>query len=136
LRFLDTNIFVRLISGDDSVKATACLALFQRLRDGSEEATTSESVLAEVVYVLSSSKLYRMPREDIRDGLGELLAIDGLRVAQADMCRRALDLFAGNADLDFEDALSVAHMEDRHIAELYSYDRDFDGVPGVTRIEP
>lgn len=47
----------------------------------------------------------------------------------------ALELYAAH-DLDFEDALAVAHMERQDIAEIYSYDRDFDGVAQVGRLEP
>jgi len=35
--------------------------------------------------------------------------------------------------IDFKDALMVAHMERQTVRELYSYDRDFDEVPGVNR---
>jgi len=38
--------------------------------------------------------------------------------------------------MDFVDALAVAHMEAHGIAEIYSYDRDFDAISTVTRIEP
>lgn len=38
--------------------------------------------------------------------------------------------------LDFADALGVAHMEARGIAEILSYDMDFDRLPGVARVEP
>jgi predicted nucleic acid-binding protein len=38
--------------------------------------------------------------------------------------------------LDYEDALAVAHMERLKATGLYSYDADFDRVPGVTREEP
>ena len=48
----------------------------------------------------------------------------------------ALDIFAARPSLDFEDALSVAYMQNEGIAELYSYDRDFDRISGITRIEP
>ena len=49
---------------------------------------------------------------------------------------RALDLFASHSSLDFEDALQIAHMERTGVQELYSYDKDFDRVPSVTRREP
>jgi uncharacterized protein len=136
LRFLDANVFIRLISGDDQAKMRACLALFQRLRAGDEEGTASEAVLAEIVYVLGSARQYGMSRDAIAGGLGNLLSIDGLRVPGRNNYLRALDLFAANRLLDFEDALTVAHMESRGIKELYSYDRGFDSVPGITRIEP
>jgi predicted nucleic acid-binding protein len=52
------------------------------------------------------------------------------------MYLRALDLFATTSGLDFEDALVVAQMERQRLPELYSYDRDFDPLASVTRIEP
>jgi predicted nucleic acid-binding protein len=39
-------------------------------------------------------------------------------------------------EIDFEDALIVAHMEQQAIRDVYSYERDFDEVPGVNRQEP
>jgi predicted nucleic acid-binding protein len=48
---------------------------------------------------------------------------------------RALDLYVAY-EIDFEDALIVAHTERAAIRELYSYDGDFDQVPGVKRQEP
>jgi len=38
--------------------------------------------------------------------------------------------------LDFEDALVIAQMERQKITDLYSYDRGFDKVSGITRHEP
>jgi len=38
--------------------------------------------------------------------------------------------------LDFGDAMIVASMEEGGSTTLYSYDRDFDPVPGITRLEP
>ena len=49
---------------------------------------------------------------------------------------RALELYATHTALDFEDALTVAHMQRLKITELASYDSDFDAIPGVRRIEP
>lgn len=54
MTFLDTNIFLRFLTRDDAPKADACRTLFQRLDRAEEQATTSESVIAEVVYVLSA----------------------------------------------------------------------------------
>ena len=63
--FVDTNIFVRVITQDDPVKTPRCAALFQRARRGTAYLVTSESVVAEVVYALSSRAICRMARADI-----------------------------------------------------------------------
>ena len=38
--------------------------------------------------------------------------------------------------LIFENAVAVAHMEQRGANEIVSYDKDFDRVEGIHRTEP
>ena len=66
MRFLDTNVFLRYLTGDDEIKAQASYELFQRVSLGEEELFTCEAIVAEVVYVLSSPRApYRAkPRRD------------------------------------------------------------------------
>jgi predicted nucleic acid-binding protein len=136
MTFLDTNIILRYLTRDDEIKAQACFALFQRIKQGEELVLTSESVIAEVTYVLSSSSHYHVSHEDIRMRLLPILSLRGLRLSQKKACLRALDLYATYATLDFEDALSVALMEKEKLKEIYSYDTDFDRLPRIKRREP
>ncbi len=136
MRFLDANVFIRLLTRDDEEKAQACFALFQGLRSGDVTATTSESVIAEVVYVLSSRTLYNLPTGEIRKRLQPILALRGLKITGKRRFLRALEIYESYPRLDFEDALTVSHMEHDGIAELVSYDRGFDRVPHIRRIEP
>ena len=136
MKFLDTNIFIRYLTGDDRVKAQACFELFQQVGEGREELQTCEAMLAEIAYVLSSRSLYGLNHAEIRDRLAPILLLRGLRIPNKGGCLRALDIYAERGGLDFEDALAVAYMEAQGITEIYSYDRDFDRVPSVTRLEP
>jgi len=133
--FVDTNIFLRYLTKDDPDKAQACFELFKRAEANQVALTATETVIAEVVYVLSSKRTYNLPRDQIRARLYPLLTLQGLRLPQRQTVLRALDLYVAY-EIDFEDALIVAHMERQAIRELYSYDRDFDEVPGVNRQEP
>ncbi len=136
MQFVDTNVFLRHLTGDDPRKAQACFQLLQKAQRNEITLTTSEAVIAEVVYVLSSSKqIYTLTRAEIRSRLYPLLSIPGLKLPRRKMYLRALDLYA-SYPLDFEDALIVAQMEHQKMKEVYSYDREFDRVPGVTRLEP
>lgn len=137
MRFLDTNIFLRFLTRDDEAKAEACYRLFQRAQRGEEEFFTSEAIIAEVVYVLSSPRApYRLSRGEIRSRLIPLLTLQGLSVPQSEVYLRALDLYVSYPPLDFEDALAVAHMEQQGISAIVSYDRDFDLISGLERLEP
>jgi predicted nucleic acid-binding protein len=116
--------------------ATACHALFRRIDEGFEEVTVLDSTVAEVVYVLSSRALYGQPRDAIRNRLSVLLSIRGVRVENRARCLRALDIWVGNRLLNFGDTLLAAAAQEANEAEIYSYDRGFDRVEGVRRVEP
>ncbi len=63
--FVDTNIFLRYLTRDDPDKAQACFELFKRAEANQITLTATETVIAEVVYVLSSKCINRaMPTTD------------------------------------------------------------------------
>jgi predicted nucleic acid-binding protein len=138
MTFLDTNIFLRFLTRDDEAKAEACRRLMLRLDAGEAEATTSESVLAEVAYVLSarSGVGYALAPAEVAARLKPLLSMPGLKLAHKRSYQHALDVYAAHPFLDFEDALSVAHVSRQRLSSVTSYDRDFDKVAGITREEP
>lgn len=137
MRFLDTNVILRYLTRADEAKAGACYQLFQRVQRGEEELLTCEAIVTEVVYVLSSQRApYRLSHEEIRARLVPILTLRGLRLPQKRVYLSALDLYASSPSLDFEDALAVAHMERQDVTEIVSYDRDFDQVAGIWRVEP
>ena len=137
MRFLDTNVILRYLTKDDEAKAKACYQLFQRVKRGDEELFTCEAIVTEVVYVLSSRRApYRLSHEEIRSRLVPILTLRGLRLSQKRIYIRALDLYASSPFLDFEDALAASHIEQRGVTEIVSYDKDFDLVAGLRRVEP
>ena len=137
MRFLDTNVILRYLTRDDEAKAKACFELFQRVKEGSEEVFTSEAIITEVVYVLSSKRgPYRLSHEEIRSILVPIITLRGLKLAHKRLYLRALERYVASPFLDIEDAVSIAHMERNSIREILSYDTDFDRIPNLKRVEP
>lgn len=132
LCFLDTNIIIRHVTGDSQELSQKARRILKRVESGKIRATTSESVIAECVFVLSSRSLYNLPRPHIRTILTVILSFKGLKLPYKRMYKRALDLYVAHS-FDFADALFIAHMERQHITDIYSFDRDFDRVEGVKR---
>lgn len=132
---VDANIFVRLLTGDDPDKAARCLALFRRARLGEIKLATSESIIAEVTYVLTSPRSYRLPRADVAAALRPLLIDPGLQIDHKLVVLSAVDVW-GASRLDFADCLSAARIRHASLDGIYSYDRDFDRIPGIRRLEP
>lgn len=65
-----------------------------------------------------------------------MLFLNGLTLSNKALYLRALDVYETYTNLDFEDAVAVAMVEHMSPTELYSYDKDFDAVRTVTRLEP
>lgn len=133
--FLDTNIFLRYLTQDNQEQSARAYRLLRQVEAGTVIATTSEAIIAEIVHVLSSKALYNVPRPEIRERVGDIIQLKGLKLPAKATYLRALDLYATTA-LDFVDCLSVAQMERGKITVILSFDRDFDRISTVTRQEP
>ena len=98
MRFLDTNVMLRYLTGDDQARAQACYELFQRVQRGEEELATCETIVAEVIYVLSSPRLpYRLDPAaslDFEDALA-VAHMEQLGISRIVSCDRDFDRVAG-----------------------------------------
>jgi predicted nucleic acid-binding protein len=133
--FIDTDVIIRFLTGDDPEKQAAASALFERVEQGEIAISAPDTVIADAIYVLSSPRLYHLPREEIKDLLTPLVCLPQFQLQNRYAVLRALNLYAATK-LDFGDTLILASMEQHHSNTLYSYDRDFDGFEGITRVEP
>jgi predicted nucleic acid-binding protein len=133
--FVDTDVFIRLITGDDPVKQAAAEVLFQQVEARVLTLRAPDTVIADAVFVLTSPRLYALPRTLIREKLAHLVGLPGFLVHNRRLLLRAPDTFA-TTNLDFGDAMIVATMERRGATTLYSYDHDFDRMPSISRREP
>lgn len=133
--FVDADVVIRLLAGDDPVKQAAARSLFDAVEVGNLVVATPVTTIADAAYVLVSPRLYALPRPEAAALLSALARLPGFRVRDRRIVLRALDLF-GATRLDFGDAMIVAAMEHAGESTLYSYDKDFDRQPGIARREP
>jgi predicted nucleic acid-binding protein len=133
--FIDTNILIRFLTGDDPVKHAAAKALFSQISEGIVRVSAPEAVIAEAVFVLRSPRLYQLPRAQVVAMLTPIVRMPHFQLRNRRSVLRALHLFA-TTRLHFGDALVVAAMEHEGATTVYSFDHDFDRIPGMTRIEP
>jgi predicted nucleic acid-binding protein len=133
--FLDTNVIIRYVTNDNPDQSARSLAFLQEVEAGRQTVTTCEGVLVEAVQVLESKRLYNFPRSDIQATLADLIAMRGLQLPHKPTYLRALELYA-STNLDFVDALGVAHMERLALNTIVSFDRGFDRIQGIRRREP
>ena len=135
MKFLETNTFLRYLTNDHPIRASRCRRLFRRIHRGDIDATTSEVIVAEIVYVLGSTKWYNQSRDEIRDAMVPLLLMQHLRLPDRWTLIDALDLFVRHR-IDFADALAASYVENHSLECVVSYDTCYDKIPGVRREEP
>jgi predicted nucleic acid-binding protein len=133
--YVDTDVIVRLLTGDDLEKQQAARRLFEAVEAGDLTIAAPDTVIADAVFVLSSPRLYAQSRPQVAAMLNRLARLPGFKVGQRRTVLRALDIYA-ESNLDFGDATLVAAMHLAGASTLYSYDRDFDRMPGIGRVEP
>ena len=81
--FLDANFFLRWLTppatATDVSRSSTAVALFSRLERGDVEATTSETILAEVAFGLTSKRHYSASVEAAAETLATAIQLPGLK---------------------------------------------------------
>ena len=132
-RFVDTNVFLRFLTGDDPGKFERCRRLFEQALSGAVILHTSELVVAELVWTLLS--YYELPKPQVIEKVGQILNTPYLTVTHQDILTEALVLWSRH-NCDFIDAYNVALMRGQRLTDVMSYDTDFDLFPSLHRQEP
>jgi len=130
--FVDTNVFLRLLTGDNADMQAESFQLFARAAAGDVRLWTSQLVLAELAWTLRS--FYQMPGPQIARTLRGVLDLQGVSIEPRAVLHAAVDLLESR-NVGFADALFAAEIQARGQSRICSYDRDFD-LPGLARIHP
>jgi predicted nucleic acid-binding protein len=131
--FVDTNIFLRYLTGDDPEQAPKARRLLERAERDEEHLVTTAFTIAEIVWVLES--VYELDRASIRAKVVAILGLSGLTVEDQEMLLQAI-VWYEEKNVDFADAYSAAWMARRDLDEVYTFDRDFDRFEGLTPLRP
>jgi predicted nucleic acid-binding protein len=139
--FLDANIFLRYLdSGNDKSRTRMqelARSVFWSLDAGRIDATTSEVVLHEVCYVLTSKRHYGLSARQAIQAIEPILRMRSLKFPPGDreIYLRALAIWLDNPVLEFSDSTIAARCESNSW-ELATFDRHFNQVSGLTLWKP
>jgi predicted nucleic acid-binding protein len=128
--FIDSNIPMYLVGAPHPHKTDAQRALEQAIAGGQRLVTDAE-VLQEILH-----RYRAIDRLDaIQPAFQALLGVvdEVFPVEERDVLA-ARDMLLGMPRLSSRDALHLAVMRRHEVATVLSFDRDFDGAPGVTRL--
>jgi uncharacterized protein len=133
LPFLDTNVILRHLLADDPKQSPRATAFLMQVEEGSVRVRTADTVVFEAVFTLE--RRYRLAKAQISEALLPLLQLSGIVLPGK---RQYEDVFALYVDLDlpFADAYDAVLAKRAEEPQVVSFDRHFDRIPGITRIEP
>lgn len=127
--FVDTTIFLRLLTNDVPDQAAMVEALFRRAEAGEVKLVTNTMVVAEIIWVLES--YYRLARADVQERALAAAHMDGLTLPERDVVTDALLAYA-DSNVDFIDAYNACWMKERDLRRVATFDEKhysrFDGI--------
>ncbi|MBS3984113.1 MAG: PIN domain-containing protein [Selenomonadales bacterium] len=130
---IDANVVLRYLV-DDGDQATRAGLLLQAADQEEKTLLLPDLALADIVWVLE--KVYKTPRPEIRDAVSVLLSVRGLKFSAGKaLVADALALYA-EKNIDWSDAFIAGQMTGMKLRTIYSFDKDFDRIPGIQRVEP
>ena len=129
---IDTNIFLEVLLEQE--KCEKCVVFLKDFADGLKEGfLTTFSIDSVVISMLNNDK----DEEKIKIFLSSLLKYKGLKLYQVKIRDRinAMILMKKH-NLDYEDALILQSAIATNSGEIVSFDKHFDKVKDIKRIEP
>lgn len=126
---IDSNIPMYLVGADHPNKSKA-RGLLERLITDGERLVSDAEVIQEIVL-----RYVAINRRDAIQGAIDALTgvVDDVLPIEFDDARRAAAIVVGGS-LTARDALHVAVMQHHGIGRILTFDRGFDGIPGIVRL--
>lgn len=127
VKVIDTNLILRYLLDDPEAPK------IEKLLKSNNKYLLSDVILAEIVWVLDS--YYEWDRSKVVESLVLLIRLPSITCSKF-LLTETLTILKDRPKFDFADAYSVALMKSLKIKDIYSFDRDFDRIPEVNRLEP
>ena len=129
---LDTNVLLRHLLNDHAKHSPLATAYLRRIEAGEIRVHINDIVVFETVYVLEGRG---QSRRAVRDLVLALIELPAVMLPGKHRWRRVFERYV-DAKLPIADAYHTVFMEQIETAEIVSFDKDFDCVAGLKRVEP
>src|SRR5919106_2166097 len=125
--WLDANVILRYLTDSPRHHALRVQEVMKRTEAGEQELVLDALIVAEIVWVLTSS-IYNFSMEEIATNLIPFLASDKLQIPDRDLVISAIEL-ARDKDVDFIDAYLALRASEAGDT-VYTFDKtDFKKLP-------
>ncbi|MBM3707633.1 MAG: type II toxin-antitoxin system VapC family toxin [Actinobacteria bacterium] len=131
--FLDANIILHHLLGDHQEHSPRATAYLKRVEQGEIQVRTADTIIFEVVFTLQ--RQYHQPKLMIREVLLPLIELPGIILPGKRRFRKVFDLYV-DLNLSFADAYHGVLMQQNKINQIVTFDKGFDRLPEIERVEP
>lgn len=133
MRTIDANVILRYLTNDVPDQAKQAEDLLKRVEEGNENVFLPDIILADIIWILEG--YYKQTRENIQEWVTAIVSLQGLVFSDKDLALNALDVYTEKR-VDWSDAFTASQMLQGEITEIYSFDKHFDKIDGIARLEP
>jgi len=130
---VDTNVLVGSALKRDQYNRKAT-EILRRLDTNDTPVTHVNNYVVAETMNLVGERAGKETAIEIYDSLVESAGFERMKITEGDFSRGEA-LFRKYDRLTFVDSITVAYMRREGIEYLYSFDDDFDGIDGVTRLD-
>ena len=136
MKLLDANVFLRLAVEPKTDRDVTFNQLARELLDaaqrGEDEFTTSEAVIAEVLFVLTSKSLYGFSRKNAYSSMSGILQMPACHLENRSAVLAALEVWVTVPKLSFVDALCLTKAKEQG-HDLVTFDTALARAAGTER---
>src|SRR4030065_1328983 len=130
--FVDTNVFLRFFVRDVESFYQKARELFEKAERGDAKLETSDTVIAEIVWVLES--YYDFSKAEIKEVVDTILETKNIRVANHSRVKEGINNYAAGK-IDFIDACNIAYIKSKGLKKVATFDvKHFKTIEGVTNM--
>ena len=131
IHFIDTNIFMYAVGQTHPYKDPSQM-LINRILQNEVAAATNTEVLQEILYRYTAIDRVKVGFDLVDTILDTFPLIWPVTKEDVGLARRLQARF----HIKTRDAIHAATMKNNTVTHLYSYDADFDRLPGINRVLP
>ncbi len=126
------NIFLELLL--EQKNSGRCRTFLNKTAKGEINAVVSDFTIDSVILVMSNHKV---SKEEMKEFINKLINSKGIAIYSVSMRDRlqAINIM-GRYGLDYEDSVILQTALSTKSKEIMSFDRHFDKISGIKRIEP
>jgi predicted nucleic acid-binding protein len=130
---LDTNVLLRHFVNDDPVQSPRASEFLRKVERGEIRARLTDIVIFETVYTLG--RTYRQTREVTTDLILGLLDLPGIVFPGKRAYFKIMGLYS-TTNLSLADCYHAVLAQELKVEAIVSFDRGFDRVANLRRVEP